>query len=330
MTKPLPCHLERRVVPKVWGGRRLEELLGVTFDGDEPIGETWEIFDRPDGASAIRDGGGRTLHDLIQEDAAGWLGKRFAHADRFPLLLKFLDAREALSVQLHPCDADAPAGDAGKNEAWLMLDVGANGRIVRGLRAGADAEALRAAAQQEGVEGAQIDEVLHAFRPEVGDAVMVPAGTVHSIGPDIVLFEVQQNSDVTYRVYDWGRPRELHLDAAFAAFREADPAAIERVERRAPCEDGVGEWVIRHEDFTVRRLDPASPVQLDPAGSFKILTVLAGQATLGWRSGGDDPPLFAQRGDTILVPASLDRVFLSPIGRFEALWTAPGGDPDIA
>ncbi len=314
-TRKTPCLLERRIVPKVWGGRDLERVLGIELPGDEAVGETWEVFDRPDGASRIRDGGGRTIADLVREDAAGWLGARFRGVDRFPLLVKFIDARKALSVQLHPDDERA-VDDSGKHEAWVVLDVGADGRIIRGLLPGVSTDEFAAA-----IPGPEVEKLLHAFRPEVGQAVMVPAGTVHAIGPDIVLFEVQQNSDLTYRVYDWGRPRELHVDQALAALRETTEDEADTI-APTPCEGG--DWLIRHELFSVRRYDVDAPRSLPSEGEFKILSVIAGQGTVGWRSGGDDPPLFVRSGDTMLVPADLDEVFLSPVGQFRVLWTAPG------
>lgn len=316
--KIAPCLLERRFVPKVWGGRALERVLGIHLPaGDEPIGETWELYDRPDGSSRIQGGEGATIADLVYDNAASWLGRKFAHLDRFPLLLKYIDAREALSVQLHPDDEQA-SGDSGKTEAWVVLDAGENARIVRGLRSGRNRDELRAA-----LGSSAIEELLHDFKPSAGDAVFVPAGTVHALGPDLVVFEVQQNSDLTYRLYDWGRPRELHIDEGIEAYKPVDDVAAPTT-APVPCEDGRGEWLIRDDMFSVRRYRIDEPQALLTDASFKVLNVVGGQGTVGWRSGGDDPPLFARSGDTVLVPAAVEQVFLSPVGKFEVLWTAPG------
>jgi mannose-6-phosphate isomerase len=294
-------------------------LLGLALPAGENIGETWELWDRPDGASRVRGGGGRTVRDLVREDAVSWLGKRLSHLERFPLWIKLIDAREALSVQLHPGD-DRPAegGDRGKQEAWIVLDVGPEGRIVRGLRQGVDRERLARAAST-----AAIEELLHAFRPSVGDAILIPAGTVHAIGPQVVVLEVQQNSDRTYRLYDWDRGRELHVEQALAALRVPAGGPAPATVTPAKGADG-GEHLFDEAAFTVRRYRLDGPVALDTDGTFKVATVTAGRGTLGWRSGGQHLPLELKPGDTALVPASVGRVFVSSVGRLELVWIGPG------
>ena len=156
---------------------------------------------------------------------------------------------------------------------------------------------------------------------------MIPAGTVHSMGPDVVVFEIQQNSDVTFRIFDWGRPRELHLDKALRAIRTDGDADSQTVDSQTVDSETIGEgaaWLLREEFFRVRRFDVKAVATLGTEGSFKILTILDGYGTLGWRSGGEDPPLRLQRGDTILVPACVDVVFLSPIGNLSVLWSDSG------
>ncbi|MCA8941202.1 MAG: class I mannose-6-phosphate isomerase [Planctomycetes bacterium] len=315
MTRAVPCLLGRRIVPTVWGGDNLSRVLGLELPRGERVGETWEAFDRPDGSSELV-GLGATLHEVVRSDAATWLGRRFADCDRFPLLLKFIDAQDALSVQLHPSDADA-VGDSGKHEAWVVLAAGENARIIRGLAPGVDPVDFAAA-----IGTPELDDMLHSFRPEVGSAIMVPAGTVHAIGPDVVLFEVQQNSDLTYRIFDWGRDRELHVEQAKQAMRH-DDSELPQTETPVDTGDG-GQWLIRHDAFSVRRYDLGAPKTMSTDGEFRLLTVIGGQGTLGWRSGGDDPPLIVRTGQTVLVPAATEQVFLSPVGRFDYLWTAPG------
>ncbi len=314
-----PCLLERKLLPKVWGGRRLETSMGIELPAGEAIGESWEVYDRPDGSSRIR-GSDKTLHDLMTMDAHLLLGRARPTPDmRFPLLLKYIDASDRLSVQLHPDDELAKVEkDLGKTEAWFVLGAGPEARIVRGLKPGVTAAQFAEVAHTSAVEG-----LLHSFTPLVGDAVHVPAGTVHAIGPDVVVFEVQQNSDLTYRVYDWGRDREVHVDKALAALKvdsEASPKVQpERIDEHA-------RWLIRSEHFNVRQLQVSSPASMGTDGSVKILTVLHGTGTIGWRSQGQDMPLMVRKGDTVLIPACTELVYLSPAGQFEVLWTDAGDE----
>ncbi len=314
-----PVLLERRVLPKVWGGFALAEMFGVEPPNGEPIGETWEVYDRPDGSSAIRGEPGTTLADLLADDPVAWLGRgvKPGPGGRFPLLLKFIDAGEALSVQVHPDEELAAETDDGpKNEAWFVLQAGDDARIVRGFRPGVTHEQVVAAAGS-----ASIEALLHDFRPKAGDVVSIDAGVVHALGPDVVVFEVQQNSDTTWRLWDWGRPREIHVEKALRATRvdDASPATLapEPIDERAS-------WLVRSPHFRVRRCSLAEPATLSTEGTFKIMTVLDGFAAVGWRSGGDDPPLQLRRGDTALIPAGTEIVFVSPIGGLDFLWIDPG------
>lgn len=317
-----PVLLERKILPKVWGGRALEQVLGVPLPPGKNVGETWELFDRADGSSRIR-GGGATLAELMQEDAAALLGSgvRPGHGGRFPLLIKYIDARDALSVQVHPDDRQARAeNDGGKHEAWVVLHAGPEARIVRGLQPGVTRERFASVAHTAEVEG-----LLRSFRPEVGDCIDVPAGTVHAMGPDVVVFEVQQNSDVTYRLYDWGRDREVHVDKALAVARLEDGAPAAGRPVVAPRALGNGqELLLQNASFRVRRLTCAGPVTMPVGGTFQVVNVLAGRCMLGWHSGGEDAPLMLQPGDTALLPACIEQVFVSPIGQLQMLWTGPG------
>lgn len=319
MSRLRPVLLERRTVPKVWGGRNLDKLLGTTLEpADEPIGETWEVYDRPEGSSPIRGGG--HLHDLLEDDAEGLLGAGIAPAPggRFPLLLKLIDANDRLSAQVHPGREQAEEhGDGPKDEAWFVLATGPGARIVRGFVPGVTRGQVEAAARA----GEMIEPLLHAFRPTAGDVVPVPHGVVHAIGPDVVVFEVQQNSDLTFRLWDWGRPRELHVEDALRALRIGDEGSP----TTAPVPiDERSSWLIRSASFRVRRMRVESPATLGTEGSFKLMTVLRGMAAVGWRSGGEHPPIQVSQGDTALVPADVDAVFVSPIGALEILWTDAG------
>ncbi|MBK8980289.1 MAG: class I mannose-6-phosphate isomerase [Planctomycetes bacterium] len=319
MPEPIPAVLESRVLPKPWGGRALLDALGLQRADGQPIGEVWEAFDRPDGASALRGGGGRTLRDLMREDPDALLGRgvRPAAGGLFPLLVKRIDANERLSVQVHPGAEQAREhGDGPKNEAWIVLEAREDARIVCGFKEGVTRVQVEAA-----FDSPALEPLLDSFRPVPWDVFRIDAGVVHSIGPGVVVYEVQQNSDLTFRIYDWGRGRELHLDAARRAMRVG--GASDAIVVPEPI-DGGSWWLIRTPDFSVRRLRCDGPSTLGTEGSFKLGTVLSGAAALGWRSGGQHPPLALRTGDTFLVPACVGSVFLSPIGSFEMLWTAPG------
>src|SRR5262245_5840493 len=322
MPPPRPLLLERTLLPKVWGGRALEHVLGLRLPLGEAIGETWELFDRPEGSSRIRESSA-TLAQLVQADPVQWLGSGVApgYGGRFPLLLKFLDTREALSVQVHPDDEQAQAeGDGGKNEVWVVLHAGKNARIILGLRPGVDPARFREVAHT-----AASEPMLLAFTPRVGDTVHVPAGIVHSIGPNVVVFELQQNSDITYRLYDWGRSREVQIEKALAVMRpNAGSGGGDRpVVPPQNLPDG-GKLLIATKHFRLRRYDLSRPYTLPTNRQFATVTVVGGRGILGWHSGGVDTPIQLVLGDTVLVPACLNEVFVSPIGRLEVLVASPG------
>jgi len=208
---------------RLWGGRRLADLLSQPLPGDGPIGEAWVLSDRDDHPSRVANGAlrGRTIAQLLNQFPEQVMGKLAGRFHRFPLLLKFLDVRKMLSIQVHPADAQKdllPAGETGKTEAWVVLEAETKSRIYAGLKPGSTADDLRRA-----LTNGSVADQLACFNPKRDDAVFLPAGTVHSLGGDIVVFEVQQNSDVTFRLYDWGhidaktgQPRALQVDQALA------------------------------------------------------------------------------------------------------------------
>ncbi|MCA9309938.1 MAG: class I mannose-6-phosphate isomerase [Phycisphaerales bacterium] len=327
--KPYPLIFEPIFREKVWGGRALEGL-GKRLPPDVPIGESWEIADlkstSPDGAggdeahSVIANGEmrGVSLDQAVRAMGANLMGTvELTEYGGFPLLVKFLDARERLSVQVHPGAAQAAAlGDGPKSEAWVVLDAEPNAVIACGLADGVSRDLFEAAFDTPGME-----PLLKTYRPVEGDVFDVPAGTVHALGPGVVAYEIQQNSDLTFRVYDWGRGRELHLDEAREAVRDDLPDAGLVVPERI---DDNASWLVRTDAFRVRRFRCSQPATLGTEATFKLLTVLQGFGTLGWRSGGEHPPLRLKKGETVLIPASVDTVFVSPIGELEILWADPG------
>ena len=202
-----------------WGGEKLRTVYGKEI-AEVPTGESLEISCIPGLES--RDDAGRPLTELIAEHGAAWAGQYAGKT--FPLLLKLIDAREALSVQVHPNDAYAhehEGGKLGKTEAWLILDCPEGAELVYGIQPGTDLETLEKACEQ----GSAVAPLLRRVKVRPGDVCNIPAGTVHAIGAGILLYEIQQSSDVTYRFYDWdrvdqqGNRRELHIRKALDVTR---------------------------------------------------------------------------------------------------------------
>ena len=226
-----PLRFEPIYQYRLWGGRRLANLLSAPLPGDGPIGEAWLLSDRDDHPSHVANGPlkGQTIGQLLKQWPEQVLGKLAGRFRRFPLLLKFLDARDMLSVQVHPSDRQSnylPAGETGKTEAWVVLEAGPESRIYAGLKPATTADNLRRA-----IANGAVADHLACFTPKPGDGVFLPAGTVHALGGDVVVFEVQQNSDVTFRLYDWdhvdtktGQRRALQVDQAIACIDFAQGA----------------------------------------------------------------------------------------------------------
>ncbi|NLN93435.1 MAG: class I mannose-6-phosphate isomerase [Candidatus Hydrogenedens sp.] len=217
---------EAYFAPRLWGGSRLGALSGTPVT-EEPIGEAWLISDHPQCESVVSHGPrqGTSLRMLMDELGSTLLGSQAKAAlnGRFPLLLKLIDAQEVLSVQVHPDDDAARAlgeKDGGKTEMWHILEAASGSRITAGLQPGLSKEGLHQALQT-----GRCAELLRSFAVSPGDSVFVPAGMVHAIGAGILLAEIQQNSDITYRLHDWnrvdpdGKPRELHVDQALEVTR---------------------------------------------------------------------------------------------------------------
>ncbi|MBI5095039.1 MAG: class I mannose-6-phosphate isomerase [Candidatus Hydrogenedentes bacterium] len=215
---------EEAYFERIWGGQKLHTRYGKPIPSDRAIGEAWLISDHPLHGSRVASGPlqGQTLRQLLARNAAAVLGSRatLTKHGRFPLLLKLLDAADYLSVQVHPDDACAAAlnePDVGKTEMWHVLEADSGSELICGLVAGATPDTFRNNA------AADLEPLLCRFQVQAGDSVFVPAGTVHAIGKGIVLAEIQQNSDLTYRLYDWGRlqldgkPRDLHIEKSIAA-----------------------------------------------------------------------------------------------------------------
>ncbi|MBI4584319.1 MAG: class I mannose-6-phosphate isomerase [Planctomycetes bacterium] len=329
---PSPLRFRPIFKEKVWGGRRLEAVLGKALPPGAAIGEAWEISDHGEDLSLVAAGAhsGRTLRQLIEKYPREVLG---GPARPFPLLFKSLDASETLSVQVHPGDREAARlepGSSGKTEAWAVLHAEPGAKIVHGLAPGLSreefyrgVEAIKACELRPSRE-APLSRFFQWRAVERGDVVFLPAGTVHTIGSGIVLVEVQQSSDLTYRIFDWGRPRPLHLEQA----RQIPLPAIGAppvYPRWLPLEtQAASRWnVVRSETFTIDALylppgDRLPDLKTVQAGkrSFAVLIGLEGEAKIG----ADQ----VSKGDFLLIPAALERLKLASGGAaFSGLWVLP-------
>jgi mannose-6-phosphate isomerase len=298
----------------IWGGRNLEELYGRQLPPSGPIAESWEISGHPNGPAVVDAGplAGKELPEVLAALGADLVGTRAGWAlerNKFPLLVKLLDAQERLSVQVHPEDDYALAnenGELGKTEMWYILHAQPGAQLILGLRPGVTPEAFRQAI----AEGA-LDRWLHHLPVTAGDAVFVPAGTVHAILEGIIVAEIQQNSDTTYRIYDWGRlgadgvPRPLHVDKALDVinFQLIEPGPYQPV--LVASEDGVTRQEITRSDyFGVEKvtLAPGAVYAGQTDGtSLEIWGTVEGSSQLAWA----DEPVSLPAIRFCLVPAGL-------------------------
>jgi len=310
-----PLRFEPIYQYRLWGGRRLAGVLTAPLPGEGPIGEAWVLSDRDDHASRVADGPlkGRTIAQLLEQFPEYVMGKLAGRFRRFPLLLKFLDAREMLSVQVHPADNHTdllPAGETGKTEAWVVLEAGPESRIYAGLRPGTTEATLRQAIADGGVA-----DQLACFTPKPGDGVFIPAGTVHALGGGVVVFEVQENSDVTFRLYDWnhvdaktGKPRALQVDRALACIdfgKCAGGLVAPVVEATEPVER---ERLFRCEHFRLSRLRGQSPFTVGASGVPSVLVSIEGAGQV--EHGGAAYAI--GKGDVFLLPAVLGACTFRP------------------
>jgi mannose-6-phosphate isomerase len=307
-----PLSLKPTIRNYVWGGRVLQSLAGPDMPEDAPIAEVWAIYEQ----NQIADGpfAGRTLAEVLENYADQILGMRGGDG-RFPLLIKLLDCARWLSLQVHPDDrlaVELEGSDlVGKTEAWHILDAAPDAEIIAGVKEGASPESLAEAVRG----GEKILDIVEYHRVERGDTVYMPARTVHALGPGLLVYEVQQTSDITYRVFDWNRPltdgRELHLDKSLAAI---DPALRGQI-RRA---DEPGETVVTCDYFRLERLT-APQVRNTHGESFHALTVIEGEALLESKYG----PMPLGKFESVIIPAGLGVYELQ--GEFTALCASVSG-----
>jgi mannose-6-phosphate isomerase len=303
-----PLLLEAVPRERIWGGHMLAQFLHKSLPGGVKIGETWEAWP---GCTIINGKhAGKTLEWLLQKDARAITGSAGVAGGAFPLLFKYIDAREHLSVQVHPDDAEAQALEGqqfGKTEAWYILHAEHDAALIHGFGQQISAEQFAA-----GLERGTISELLSFVPVQSGDVLFVPAGTVHAIGKGIVLAEIQQNSDITYRLYDWdrrdnlGKPRELHVTKG-SRVADFDTLSEHKVPSLiVPQSYGEHHFLVACRYFMWEMLVCNQATHdLPLGGKFHILSVLDGSAAITFGPGGAWT-CDARTGQTLLLPASLE------------------------
>ena len=286
---------------RIWGGRRLESRFGKSLPPQAQIGESWEIVDRPEAQSVVAGGPlkGRTLHELWTKHRSSIFG-RVPDSPRFPLLIKLLDAHEKLSLQVHPPEnvARKLAGEP-KTEFWYVAAADPGAELFLGFR-----EPITRNKFEETLRDGTAMDYIYNIAVNAGDAVFLPAGRVHAVGARNLLIEIQQNSDTTYRVFDWsrtdptsGKQRQLHVEQAIQCidFSDVAPKLIEPK----------GELLVRHELFEVQKWNLNRPRAVAPGEQFTIVCCLTGKLSCA------DVDLAP--GEFFLVPAQLQDRQLKPL-----------------
>lgn len=280
---------------RVWGGTNLESKLGRSLPVGKVIGESWEIVDRPEAQSTASDG--TTIRELIEEDPEGIMGPGWSVNRPFPILVKWLDCQEKLSLQVHPPADIAPSlNGEPKTENWYIADAEPHATLMAGLKNGVSREDFK-----EGLKSGNLEPLVHTMNVEAGESIFIPSGRIHAIGGGNLILEIQQNSDTTYRVYDWGRvgldgaPRELHIEESLKSsdFNDFEPATLK--------DDGAKEQILAQSDvFDLRKLRLSAGETLQfAARQPRILSVVSGKLE---ESGSE----VIAAGDNALLPAAVD------------------------
>jgi mannose-6-phosphate isomerase len=294
----------------VWGGSRLKP-------GESPVAEAWVVYAEDKVASGSLQG--RSLAEVSAEYGEELLGKKNIEqtGTRFPLLIKLLDCAQWLSLQVHPNDEQAKRlegqGFFGKTEAWHFFEVDPGAEILCGLKPGTTEEALANA-----IRNGTILDVVQRLKVKAGDSIFIRPGMIHALGPGLLLYEVQQTSDITYRVFDWNRPetkeRHLHIEKSLEV---ADPSASGKLIPLPKLEEGQPSQLVSCPYFTMETLCSASkPFELETNGeSFHALTMVSGSAQVN----GGDWEMALNKYESLIVPASCGKYIISPRGEFRAL-----------
>ncbi len=298
-----PLTFEPIFKERIWGGRKLEDLYRKSLPANVPIGESWEISDRHGDMSVISNGllKGKTLHWLVENHARELFGDNTPFPKSFPLLIKILDAQEKLSLQVHPPAKLAPLlGGEPKTEMWYIAHAEPGADLYVGLKRG-----VARAEFEAKIKTGEVAECFHRVPVKTGDAMFLPSGRVHAIGAGLVIFEVQQNSDTTYRVFDWnrvdksGKARDLHVKESLASidFEDFEPPLLSKDAKT----------LVDHELFRVSKVDLQGNGSTRLGGKMEIIGMLSGTAEVG------SPALTLAAGEFCLVPACCTDVELRAV-----------------
>lgn len=288
---------------RVWGGHGLHDKLGRELPGDTPIGESWEIVDRPEAQSVVASGPhqGKTLRQLLESDASTIMGKSYDVATPFPILVKWLDCQARLSLQVHPPADIAPSlGGEPKTENWYVANATADAGMLVGLKKGVTREQFEQALRENRAE-----PLVHRMPTKKGESMFVRSGRMHAIDAGCLILEIQQNSDTTYRVFDWGRvgldgkPRQLHIEESLKCinFNDFEPETTKPAGKRQVIADSEIFRLTRHS------LDPGETLSFAAGEQPRLLGVVEG--SLRENSDGDTVPLSAN----ILLPVNENFTF---------------------
>lgn len=309
MAKLYPLRFEPLFRRYLWGGRRLNSVLGKELGQGDDFAESWELVDHGRDQSVVAGGPlrGTKLRQIVAEHGPELFGRHHPQA-AFPLLFKFLDANRDLSVQVHPNDDQAKRltpPDLGKTEAWVILHAEPGSVVYAGLKAGVARADLQAA-----VASGETAACLHCIEPQPGDCLFIPACTVHALGAGLVVAEIQQASDTTFRLFDWnrvgpdGEPRPLHVQQALEVIDfQRGPIAMQIPQ---PLADGIGDRLVACDQFVLDRRRIHGEVDFSGDERFHIFSVLEGELTVA----GDPSGRPLTRGQTLLLPAAVGRCWL--------------------
>jgi len=315
MTTAYPLLIKPVYKDYLWGGNRFAQRYN-RINTPKVCAESWEISDRPEGMSVVVNGDykGRTLHQLVKSMKHDLLGHKI-NSDRFPLLIKMIDAKKDLSVQVHPNDNNAHlTGGEAKTEMWYVLDAEPNAMIYAGLKPGVTQASFEKALADDNLE----KDVLAKIPAKPGRIIFVPGGRVHAIGAGCLLLEIQQNSNTTYRVHDWGRvgndgkPRELHLEKALQVI-DWENSLPEVVPARLLKSESQNQWwnIIDCPFFKTTRIELRHPEEISHDGSsFQALFVASGTVLIG----ANGIMASATAGTSCLVPAAATNYTITPVG----------------
>ena len=320
-----PLRLQPLFKQRPWGGRQLADQWHKPNQSTTGWAESWEIVDLGEDQSRVHGGpfDGRSLHEVVCEHPNELLG-RHAACQQFPLLFKFLDTAETMSVQVHPNDAQAVTlapGQHGKSEAWLILAAAPNSRLSLGLNSGVDRAAL-----ERHLAAGTVEQCLHSIPARVGDVISVPPGTVHAIGAGIGLAEIQQSSDVTFRLFDWNRrdaqgcSRPLHIEQALQCIDFSQGPVSPLAPRPLAANGGLSEELIQTEYFAWRRHTLTGVrFRLPEEDRCRILSLLEGHAQIVTTTGRES----LAPGESLLIPAAQGPVEIEPAAGAVLLETLP-------